>query len=721
MPPRRGGGAGADEQVGGAVPRGPTKLPDPPVKRLQPWNSDNRTGTDIVAGRVNENGVFEGMVITDVQLTTLLRYFQLGRAFMPQNMPVEIEGVGKTMLEGYPTLIVTREGGGRQRDTGMGPQRNGAVPAIWGVIRQIRAQNPQMHITCVDAPINVSHAQLAKVFEEPLNQYLELSFYEGSWYIQESKSTPEVGRQQREVQRKKSVFKVSRADHGQEKKKTSLFDGTRKAFPWRQDPKDENHSSLVWTLVHTDQEYTQQPKVQLSDEVSFTGPGNVGAKIVSDFFSKASDEIDASKVVEVLEGALRASKEAGDAEGPDGLFKTLEESFTRKGLHGQELQSARVQGASKLVKLFQREGDKKGEAGALMILVKVQVEPRKMVKSASELLGLYKNLGNAKKELEAVLLVVDAQVRNYDYDDAVATATEAQTHFKGKKDAEGEIEAISLAVKAQWAKGDYVEALNTASSAQGAFEKAKDEKQEAAAWIIVARTRAMGTELAEARSAYEKAAELYKQAGDKNLAARTMESLCKTIMEEGDFEGALKVVREMRTLAKEAGAKLEEACACQLAANAHLQASRRDGLLDKSVEEEMSQLATDALSMFEELGDAPGIASAKQILAGVQLQKNDYMEALLLAKQAEAGFRSLGDRVGLTAALIAGARASLTQGNLHSAMWDAKQAWTNAHELGDASTEFAASELIGAVLQIDPSICVGPELVYTESNMSIGV
>jgi len=723
MPPRRGGGAGA-EQVGGAVPGGPPKFPDPPVKRVQPWNSDNRTGTDIVAGRVNESGVFEGVVITDVQLTTLLRYFQLGRAFMPNSMPIEVEGVGKTMMEGYPTLIVTREGYGRQRDTGSGPVRNAAVPAIWGVVRQIRAQNPQMHITCVDAPVNVSHAQLAKVFQPPLDQYLELSFYDGSWYIQELKSTPEVAKQLREVQRKKSVFKVSRADGGQEKKKTSLFDGTRKAFPWRQDPKDENHSSLVWTLVHSDEEYVQQPKVDLLDEVSFTGPGNVHAKILPDFFKKDSDELEERKVVELLEMAFLASAGAGDVEGPEELFQTLDESLKRKGLHGQELQAARLHGASEMVKLYTEEDDKNDEAGALMMLMKMQtgrVEPRKRVKSANDLLSVYQHLSDTKKQLEAVRLIVDAQINNYDYDEAIATTKEAQAHFKKEEDAEAEIEAITLAVNVQWAKGDYEEAFNAASSAQAAFEKAKDKKQEAAAFVIVARTRVMGTELAEGRAAYEKAVQLYKEIGEKKLAASTMEALCKTVAEEQDFSAALKVAREMRTLAKEASAKREEASSCTLIANAHMQAAQQEGLRDAASEEEMVQSAKDGLRMFEELGDEPGIASAKNILAGVLLQKDDYDEALPMAKQAEASFRSLGDRVGLTAALMLGARASLTKGNLHSAMWDAKQAWTNAHEMGDAWTEAAASDLIGAVLQMDSSVCVGPELTYTHSNMTTGV
>eukprot|EP00971_Amphidinium_carterae_P206800 4103301-Amphidinium_carterae.1 len=74
MPPRRGGGNAAQG------------LPEPPVRRMVPFSRNGANTTDIVAGRFDDKGQFQGMVLSEVNLGALQRFFSLGAVHLPKEL-----------------------------------------------------------------------------------------------------------------------------------------------------------------------------------------------------------------------------------------------------------------------------------------------------------------------------------------------------------------------------------------------------------------------------------------------------------------------------------------------------------------------------------------------------------------------------------------------------------------------------------------------------------
>lgn len=243
------------------------QFPDPPVKRLTPWTEQNASGTDIIVGAVNESGTFQGIMLSEVQASTLLKFFQMAMAYMPRDTPGPVENMAKQMQNGQATVVVIRGTWGREADEGSGPDVNLAAAHIKEQVHEARLMNPNLKITCVDVPKNITGMQLSKVLEDPLSQYRELVFYDGTWYIPQVVHTPQIAQQLKE--RKRGPLWHTRLAAKDESRPHSVA-FNRKAFPWRQDP--DQKMSYVHTLkpVFTDPDYVQQapPVIKLD----FTGP-----------------------------------------------------------------------------------------------------------------------------------------------------------------------------------------------------------------------------------------------------------------------------------------------------------------------------------------------------------------------------------------------------------------------------------------------------------------
>jgi len=182
MAPRRGGGGGAGVEVAGAGSSVRGGLAPPPLRRMQPWHQDGSTQCDIVAGGVDSSGVFKGVYVSGVHLAALLRTFQLSKVFLPVEMPTPVQALGQSLQDGIPLVIVTRGCFGRAMDYGIGPTRNEIQQAVWDAARKMRADMPQVLITCIDLPIDAGPEVVNACLQSPLNEYRELMFHDGTWY-----------------------------------------------------------------------------------------------------------------------------------------------------------------------------------------------------------------------------------------------------------------------------------------------------------------------------------------------------------------------------------------------------------------------------------------------------------------------------------------------------------------------------------------------------------
>jgi hypothetical protein len=250
---QRGGGSAGD--AAGTVAAGraetfgavPNNFPEPPLKRLYPWSRDNRFGTDIIAGKVDEKGAFKGMVIQDAQLHVLQRYLALARSHLPETLPLEVQA----MNDGYPTIVVTRGVYGRELDVHDGPLRNTAQEAIWETVRKARSDNPRMRIKCVDVPATATTAEIAKCLEPPLDAYQELAYYDGVWYSPDVQTASKAVKAAKEFPRK-TLYQSARAKMSGKQTPSAQVAFNRKSFAWVKDELEDQLWELVWKPVFTD-------------------------------------------------------------------------------------------------------------------------------------------------------------------------------------------------------------------------------------------------------------------------------------------------------------------------------------------------------------------------------------------------------------------------------------------------------------------------------------
>ncbi|CAE6908886.1 Nap1 [Symbiodinium natans] len=179
MAPRRGGGGGAGVETSSSLRGG---LAPPPLKRVQPWLEDGSGQCDIVAGGVDASGVFKGIYVSGVHLAALLRTFQLSKAFLPVETPTPVQALGQSLQDGVPLVIVTRGCFGREMDIGNGPTRNDIQKAVWEAARRMRADMPQVLVTCIDVPLDAGSEVVNACLQAPLNEYRELLYHDGAWF-----------------------------------------------------------------------------------------------------------------------------------------------------------------------------------------------------------------------------------------------------------------------------------------------------------------------------------------------------------------------------------------------------------------------------------------------------------------------------------------------------------------------------------------------------------
>mmetsp|Transcript_17344 Transcript_17344/g.40430 ORF Transcript_17344/g.40430 Transcript_17344/m.40430 type:complete len:255 (-) Transcript_17344:91-855(-) len=245
MPARRGGGA-SNADAG---------LPEPPVKRLIPWSRNGSNTTDVIAGRLDKAGAFQGMVLSEVTLGALQRFFTLGVTQLPK----ELKGLPDDGKEAYPIYVVTRGSYGRNRDSMPGPQRNQGQAHVWNQVRKIRAEMPMMRIICVDIPTYASMSQISSCLDPELAGYDELAFYEGSWYTPDVLKMDKLASQLRDIEKRPANTHVNPLT-GEEGVKFR-----RQQFNWRAMPGDSDVFVHTWKKVmdEPDFEAPKAPKIEV--------------------------------------------------------------------------------------------------------------------------------------------------------------------------------------------------------------------------------------------------------------------------------------------------------------------------------------------------------------------------------------------------------------------------------------------------------------------------
>ncbi|CAK9115749.1 unnamed protein product [Durusdinium trenchii] len=97
-------------------------------------------------------------------------------------MPTPVQTLGQSLQDGIPLVIITRGCFGREMDIGSGPARNNIQKAVWEAARNMRADMPQVLVSCIDIPVDASPEVVNACLQPPSNNFRELMYHDGTWY-----------------------------------------------------------------------------------------------------------------------------------------------------------------------------------------------------------------------------------------------------------------------------------------------------------------------------------------------------------------------------------------------------------------------------------------------------------------------------------------------------------------------------------------------------------
>eukprot|EP00421_Protoceratium_reticulatum_P051272 CAMPEP_0168440980 /NCGR_PEP_ID=MMETSP0228-20121227/43251_1 /TAXON_ID=133427 /ORGANISM="Protoceratium reticulatum, Strain CCCM 535 (=CCMP 1889)" /LENGTH=740 /DNA_ID=CAMNT_0008455285 /DNA_START=26 /DNA_END=2245 /DNA_ORIENTATION=- len=688
MAPRRGGAGGAGAETA-AVGAGRNYFEPPPLARRHPWQQDGSANCDVIAGGVDETGVFKGIYVSGVHLMALMRTFQLSRVFMPCDVPTPVAALGQSLQDGVPIIIVTRNCFGRELDYGPGPARNDVQKTIWQSARDMRAEMPQVLITTIDVPINLNSDMLQACLEPPLNEYRELMYHQGTWYTPQVQNAQHLAKWANENQRpisKEVASKTGRSGF-------TLFN--RKKFDWQDASiQFQNVWVLGWRAVL---EVQGPPEVPRRTDLRFTPDApKPGAKPVA--WGPSVAEV-------ALDRALAKAREEGDAAAlPRAAAAFAEKAEPRetealqKALGACDEASERFTAESKPTEAFE----------AVQRKVKILIGSNRLDEALAAATAAREAAAEPTIEASALQLVVDCLQGLGDLDKAVETATAGRADIARKGNDDALCTAWRTVVSTHEAKGDTEGAISAATEAtQG------KGRCEATGYILLATAqmaKANESELSpqdfraaakEAAANEKKAAGLFAALQAPTEQADALRAAVANLLLSEEYEEALSTATEVRDLGKASDMATIEGLGWEMMAAVHVRTFTNTRAYLQGGASEMETAARTALGYQEAVGTGTDKARSMMHVADAIFSYDPVSdEAQKLAKKAAAAFKAAGGGANMVDALLSSARASLRRGHLSSAYWDAKQALVECGLIGDSLNYDAATSILGQVIRI---------------------
>lgn len=355
-----------------------------------------------------------------------------------------------------------------------------------------------------------------------------------------------------------------------------------------------------------------------------------------------------------------------------GKDKAVALHYRAKVLYQEKSYDDAEQAASEAIELYKSAGNKLGEASVLSTKAMMTIPAsEKTLELANEALALFKEAKDTKGMASVLYTIIGLKLTEGKSNQALNVAEELVRVLVGASDSFGQALGLCKTAEIQMDLGALQEALGKASEAvelgaklgdvkikanslnlvgkilgkAGMFDDAnkavnaslslcrdsKDKVGQASALVMAASISAMHSEYSQAAYKLDKAAGIYKQLGDKRKEAQTLESLAQTQLKSfynaddpsepaALCEKAMKIYTEL-----EMDVSPETGNCLQTFAFALLASDRKEECVEKGKE---------ALSVFEELMDSAGEASALATLAQISWESKDKQEALRLAEKA---------------------------------------------------------------------------------------
>lgn len=620
---------------------------------MPPWVQDGSAQCDILAGGVDESGLFKGIYVSGVHLMALLRTFQLSKVFMPCDVPTPVGAIGQSLQDGVPIIIVTRGCFGRTMDYGPGPVRNDVQKTIWQTARDMRGEMPQIYITCIDIPINLSSDVLQDLTQEPLNEYRELMYQDGTWYTPHVVNAAPLGKWMMENPRaaKTTVSK------GKLSKGEVTFQ--RKKFDWQDTTR---HYANMWIMSWRPvMEARPAPETtRRTDLVFYPGAIKTESQPV-----KLAPSAPAAKFAK----GLAAAREAGDAQA---MLDAADAYLGKAALKETESLEEATKACDEAGDIFKAKSQAKEAFSASKLKFRVLVSMGKADEAMTVAKEAFSSASSASLKAEALKLVVTSHQTLGDLTEAIAVAKSGKDDIAKMGDEEATCEACEVVVTANLAKGDTEAAIAAATESTSASGKVGAAASALLGQALMAKAEESDIPGPEARSAAQEAAAAHKKAASqygslqmKAQQATALKAAGAAYLRAAEFTEAVTVAKELQGLGD-----AEKAAGLELTSKA-LQGSTS---ASPGGAEEMVASAYAALEAHKAAGSAEGEASSSQVVAlALVASDGDMTEAYMKAKASAAGFKALNKTQDMCTSLLTAAKAAMKKSSLNSAYWDAKQ------------------------------------------------
>eukprot|EP00428_Durinskia_dybowskii_P043669 CAMPEP_0170256630 /NCGR_PEP_ID=MMETSP0116_2-20130129/28170_1 /TAXON_ID=400756 /ORGANISM="Durinskia baltica, Strain CSIRO CS-38" /LENGTH=565 /DNA_ID=CAMNT_0010507643 /DNA_START=7 /DNA_END=1704 /DNA_ORIENTATION=+ len=554
-----------------------------------------------MAGGVDPSGGFKGIYLTSVNMLSLLRTFQLAKAFMPVDMPTPVAALGQSLQDGIPLVVVTRGCFGRDLDYGLGPVRNENQRQVWETVRHMRAEMPQVLITCIDLPINCTADIVQSCLEPPLNEYRELMYHEGTWYTPALIPAASLAMWKAERRREKAGKSAKASGEG-------MVSFNRKKFAWVDESAFyKDMAVLGWKEVL---QVRPPPVAPKRTDLNFVDREKVEVKPIKDSKPSAAQA--------TFRKALASAREANDAKAMQAAIKAYLDRAKWYEKEGIQEAIATCQEVAGLLRGAGKQADAADVVGMAVGAYLYLNEVEKGLQMATE---LRTSAADAKVLVKAARMELDCYFALGDMDKALEAARQAKASLASKGDAEAAADAAGLIVAALTSKGDIDEALAEATEAS----KVMDKAGQARGWLLVAETQRVKSgldeadsdkkaSLAEAGKAYKVARALFQELGKKQQEGEALQGAVGAAMAADDFVEARTLAKALQAFSDYEETKVLGATGAQLVAAAHVRNFNEAGSFLEGGSEEMLAAAKAAVAALEQLGDRARRGTAQETL-----------------------------------------------------------------------------------------------------------
>jgi len=279
---------------------------------------------------------------------------------------------------------------------------------------------------------------------------------------------------------------------------------------------------------------------------------------------------------------------------------------------------------------------------------------------------LAKIMKGGDKSQQAKQLLSTAYICD-DTTEKVIFIKQAVSIFQEIGDKKGGTEASLALSRAEMASGNLDAAMAAAQESASIAISAEDKKGQAEALLFTAGIHAARDDLKESLKSTDAARVIYRELGDTKGQVAVLRSACMAQLSSGKPEQAMQTGYEALTLCRKVGDKFEEATTSMLAANAHLESLKKDQAeLDPESEDIMAdqaalaegfqecvRVASDGVSLFEELGDKLETANALRMLSKVHMGAGEADASVMAEMEALGILKDVGDAAKYFDTLIA--------------------------------------------------------------------